>query len=217
MLLPRWGLATAALAAILLTSVAACGGGPTTAESRSVGTAALSGSHMKVATSTKECIGRSMIDAVGLSEARKATKEKDVSKLSKANRAAAANALNDCVPSTAFATAFVDQFSNGQGDNKALEVCLGKQFKGQVGSVISSFSDPKPPESVLTKLDKCPTGDLARQLVKGAIEQSSVPAATVDCALGKLGSSLTLRAVLTQSNELESRIESAMTACKPGA
>ena len=166
---------------------------------------------MKLSSSVELCVGKSLVDDLGLATARTAVKQANLSKMPKAQRKAAIKSFDECVPSSAFAATFVAQLPAG-GSGTELEACLTKQFDGKVGTVAAAISEPAS-DSATTKLfDNCPTHDLAVQALESGLTSGGVPADVAKCIVGQLGD-LKLSDVATQSKDLQAQVEAAGKTC----
>jgi hypothetical protein len=203
-----------ALALLPLVALAACGGGePSAADSSEVGKAALKDSGLGVSSAVERCVGRSMIEDLGVADARTAVNKTDLSKLPKAQRKAAIAAFDHCVPAAAFAKTLVSQLSAGQSGGK-LESCLAKAFDGKVGTAAAALSNPTSDPATTKLLDTCPTADLTQAMLKSMLS-SSVSEEVATCALGKLGD-VKLSDILTQSKAASVEVQAAVTSCQAG-
>jgi hypothetical protein len=197
---------------VSLLVLAGCGGGaPSKADEAAIGKTALNGSQMKIDSSVELCIGKSLVDDLGLEKARQAVAQTDPRKLPEVQRHAAVVAFDRCVPSSAFAKTFVGQLPKGTSDEE-LEACLTEQFRGKVGSVAAAVSVPNSDPATTKRFDNCPTHDLAVQVLRTGLTGGGVPAAVVACVSGQM-SDLKLSEVLTRSPTLETRVEALTKRC----
>ena len=132
---------------VLVTCVAilaGCGGGELSkADTAAVGKTALKDSQMKLSSSIELCVGKSLVDDLGLETARTAVKQADLSKMPTAQRKAAIKSFDECVPSSAFVATFVAQLPSG-GSSTELEACLTKEFDGKVGTWLPRSASRRP-------------------------------------------------------------------------
>ena len=121
---------------------------------------------MKLSSSVELCVGKSLVDDLGLATA--------------ANRGQAGRPLQDAqgavgrpliksfddrevVAASAFAATFARAGCRPDGSGTELEACLTKEFDGKVGTVAAAISEPAS-DSATTKSASynCPTHDLVR-------------------------------------------------------
>jgi hypothetical protein len=205
----------AGLILVVAVLLASCGGGaPSKADESAVGQAALKGSRMKLDSAAELCVGKSLVDDLGIDDARKAVAQSDITKMPTAQRKAAVAAFDRCVPSAAFAATFTGQLPAGTS-NEELESCLAEQFRGKVGTVAAAISDPASDAATTKLFDNCQTHDLAIQVLKSGLTNGGVTAAVAECVVGQL-TDLKLSDVLTQSKSLETQVETKAQACGAG-
>jgi hypothetical protein len=196
-------------------ALAGCGGGePSKADQAAVGKTALKDSQLKVSPAAERCIGKSLIDDLGIESAKKAVSQGNFSKMPKTQRKAAVSAFDQCVPSSAFVTTFVSQLPAGTSSDK-LSACLTKQFDGKVGTVAAAMSDPKSDTATTKLFDKCPTHALAVNALESGLSSGGVPADVATCVIAQLND-LKLSDVVTQSKALETQVEAAAKSCEAG-
>jgi hypothetical protein len=211
----RVGLVPTLLAVLALFAVvlASCGGGaPSKADEADVGQAAVKRLKLKVAAPAELCVGKSMVDDVGLDGARKVVAATGSTRISTAQSKAVVGAFDRCLPSSAFAAAFISEMPAGTS-NAALEACLAHQFDGKVGTAFVALGDPNSDVATVKRFDACPTHDLAIQALKTGLINGRETPAVAECVAHQM-SDLKLSDVLTQGKSLEPQIEAKTKACR---
>lgn len=174
----------------------------------------------------EECIGESVIDAVGESSA-EAMMDGDPADYSADEVDALVQAFNDCVPGEAMAPTMVSSFYEGMGATEPTDPtmvdCVAEEIDGRTGDLVGEGLAVEAtdafPELTLQVMDTCmPTEDLTALLTE-AFASSGLTDAQASCVATALEGQITVTDLAeagsgTGSPELEALVQSAALGCQ---
>lgn len=239
----RVGLGMVAAATVLGLGATGCGGdessdttaakssderGTTTTEDDStaerIGQKVVNSDSMDTVDSTMQaCVGEAFLaeydeaDALALAE----TADERPEDLTDEQTAFLAGALDDCIPGSAFAEAYVSVFYEeaGLGDpDPAATDCLGRAVDGTVGQVAASLNDSgEVPADFLAALDTCLPPEMLAGLLVAGFTQEGVTEPQARCIAELAAGQVTLSQVITQEQAaLEPILQQGLLACPAG-
>ncbi len=176
-----------------------------------------------VDSTMQACVGEAFLaeydeaDALALAE----TADERPEDLTEEQTALLADSLDDCIPGSAFAEAYIGVFYEeaGLGDpDQAATDCLGRAVDGTVGQVATSLNDSgEVPAEFLTALDTCLPPEVLAGLLVAGFTQEGVTESQARCIADLAAGQVTLSQVITQEEAaLEPILQQGLLACPAG-
>ena len=173
-----------------------------------------------------ECVGQSVIDAVGESDA-EAMVDGDPATYSPDEIDAMVTAFNECVPGDVMAPGMVSSFYEGMGATEPtgseMTDCVAEAIDGRTGDLVGEGiaveATDEFPELTLQVMDECmPQEDLTALLID-AFTSSGLTSAQATCVADALEGQISVtelaRAGMNEgSPELESKVQAAAVGCQ---
>ncbi|HKY15585.1 MAG TPA: hypothetical protein VJM33_11730 [Microthrixaceae bacterium] len=162
------------------------------------------------------CLGRTMIDQVGLEAAESAASETDIAGLPDEQRDAVVESLNNCVPARAIAKTVMSAIVGAATDTpeaNELLACLTTELEGRAGDILRQ-RDPSAAGDEFTELiEACPSGVPVDEGIASALRQSGRSPAVVECVMSALAGQITFAEIASQNPEATQKLEAAVIQC----
>jgi hypothetical protein len=220
----------AALAAVVIgfAGGAACGttgsSTPSSAESLRVGQLAFRGDLQGVTDAIRVCVGRSLIEDVGVTNATKDSGVSDFSKLGTTDRKAVVAAMDKCVDGQHFSVMFVNKMAQAAGSSASVDDqlinCVASNSTGKVGESLVSFGTPQQKDTLAVIFKGCPSDSIVKPVLKKALTDQGADPAMAECVASALAKQITMTDMLQGSdavkNAVSAHVAEARLACGAG-